>query len=394
MDSITLNGFEVFEELMPGASVKNKTVTTVEEEEGTKIDIEGVGEELSEEELEDIRKTTKTEPEEEEDEVEEEVESKTTKKSKVTKQVKNNESNNTNDNDDDNLDDTLDDNLSSDNSESDIVIGFFDSLSEKLGWDDIEEDEKPKTVEDLIDYFDEVIKENSVPQYASEEVEQLDNFVKNGGNLKDYFAIDSDIDLEEIDLEDENNQKLVLKEFLKEKGFNTKQIDKKLSKYEEAGILEDESQDAAEALKEIREAKKQQLLKEQEKSAKLAAQRQQEYFDTVVNEIKGMDSIRGVKIPEKDKQILLEYIFKPTSDGMTKFQKDWSKSVKNLIESAYFTMKGDTLVKAAEVKGQNAAINKFKNSLNRTGISRKTKKQDNTSTESMWNSFARRLRAD
>lgn len=383
MDSITLNGFEVFEELMPGASVKNKTVTTVEEEEDTKIDIDGVGEELSEEELENIRKTTKTEPEEEEDKVEEEKEeepkAKPTKKSKVKEEVEEDEV-------DDPVDETTD--------ETTIVTGFFDSLTEKLGWDDIEEDEKPKTVEDLIDYFDEVIKENSVPQYASEEVEQLDNFVKNGGNLRDYFAIDNDIDLEEIDLEDESNQKLVLKEFLKEKGFNTKQIDKKLSKYEEAGILEDESQDAAEALKEIREKKKQQLLEEQEKSAKQAAQRQQEYFDTVVNEIKGMDSIRGVKIPEKDKQILLEYIFKPTSDGMTKFQKDWSKSVKNLIESAYFTMKGDTLVKAAEVKGQNAAINKFKNSLNRTGVSRKTKKQDNTSTESMWNSFARRLRAD
>lgn len=383
MDNITLNGFEVFEDLMPGASVKNKTVTPTEEEEDTKIDIEGVGEELSEEELENIRKTTKTEPEEEEDEVEEEKEeepkAKTTKKSKVKEEVEEDEV-------DDPVDETTD--------ETTIVTGFFDSLTEKLGWDDIEEDEKPKTVEDLIDYFDEVIKENSVPQYASEEVEQLDNFVKNGGNLRDYFAIDNDIDLEEIDLEDESNQKLVLKEFLKEKGFNTKQIDKKLSKYEEAGILEDESQDAAEALKEIREKKKQQLLEEQEKSAKQAAQRQQEYFDTVVNEIKGMDSIRGVKIPEKDKQILLEYIFKPTSDGMTKFQKDWSKSVKNLIESAYFTMKGDTLVKAAEVKGQNAAINKFKNSLNRTGVSRKTKKQDNTSTESMWNSFARRLRAD
>lgn len=383
MDSITLNGFEVFEELMPGASVKNKTVTTTEEEEETKIDLEGAGEELSEEELDNIRKSAKTEPEEEEDEVEEEKEeepkAKPTKKSKVKEEVEEDEI-------DDPVDETTD--------ETTIVTGFFDSLSEKLGWDDIEDDDKPKTVEDLIDYFDEVIKENSVPQYASEEVEQLDNFVKNGGNLRNYFSIDNEIDLDDIDLEDESNQKLVLKEFLKEKGFNAKQIEKKLTKYEEAGILEDESQDAAEALKDIRENKKQQLLKDQENAAKLAAQRQQEYFDTVVNEIKGMDSIRGVKIPEKDKQILLEYIFKPTSDGMTKFQKDWSKSVKNLIESAYFTMKGDTLVKAAEVKGQNAAINKFKNSLNRTGISRKTKKQDNTSTESMWNSFARRLRAN
>lgn len=394
MDNITLNGFEVFEELMPGASVKNKPIVspTNEEEEETKIDLEGVGEELSEEELNNIRKNTKVETEEEEKFEEgndDKTENKTTKK--VKKQTKDDNDDDTSDDDDN---DILDNNLSSDNSESDIVIGFFDSLSEKLGWEDIQENEKPKTVEDLIDYFNDVIEENSVPQYASEEVEQLDKFVKNGGNLRDYFSIDNEIDLDDIDLEDESNQKLVLKEFLKEKGFNAKQIEKKLTKYEEAGILEDESQDAAEALKDIRESKKQQLLKDQENAAKLAAQRQQEYFDTVVNEIKGMDNIRGVKIPEKDKQILLEYIFKPTSDGMTKFQKDWSKSVKNLIESAYFTMKGDTLVKAAEVKGQNAAINKFKNSLNRAGVSRKTNKQDNTSTESMWNSFARRLRAN
>lgn len=376
MDNVTLNGFEVFEDLMPGASVKNKPITppTNEEEEETKIDLEGVGEELSEEELNNIRKNTKTETEEEEELEEEDKEVKSKPKAKPKTTTK------------EEVEESAD--------ETTIVTGFFDSLSEKLGWDDIEDDDKPKTVEDLIDYFNDVIEENSVPQYASEEVEQLDKFVKNGGNLRDYFSIDNEIDLDDIDLEDESNQKLVLKEFLKEKGFNAKQIEKKLTKYEEAGILEDESQDAAEALKDIRENKKQQLLKDQENAAKLAAQRQQEYFDTVVNEIKGMDNIRGVKIPEKDKQILLEYIFKPTSDGMTKFQKDWSKSVKNLIESAYFTMKGDTLVKAAEVKGQNAAINKFKNSLNRTGVSRKTNKQDNTSTESMWNSFARRLRAN
>lgn len=384
MDNVTLNGFEVFEDLMPGASVKNKPITppTSEEEEETKIDLEGVGEELSEEELDNIRKNTKTETEEKEEPEEEDKEVKSKPKAKPKTTTK------------EEVEEPEEEEPEESADETTIVTGFFDSLSEKLGWDDIEDDDKPKTVEDLIDYFNDVIEENSVPQYASEEVEQLDKFVKNGGNLRDYFSIDNEIDLDDIDLEDESNQKLVLKEFLKEKGFNAKQIEKKLTKYEEAGILEDESQDAAEALKDIRENKKQQLLKDQENAAKLAAQRQQEYFDTVVNEIKGMDNIRGVKIPEKDKQILLEYIFKPTSDGMTKFQKDWSKSVKNLIESAYFTMKGDTLVKAAEVKGQNAAINKFKNSLNRAGVSRKTNKQDNTSTESMWNSFARRLRAN
>ena len=90
MDNITLNGFEVFEELMPGASVKNKPIVspTNEEEEETKIDLEGVGEELSEEELNNIRKNTKTETEEEkEEELEEEdkeVKSKSKAKPKTT----------------------------------------------------------------------------------------------------------------------------------------------------------------------------------------------------------------------------------------------------------------------------------------------------------------------
>lgn len=57
-------------------------------------------------------------------------------------------------------------------------------------------------------------------------------------------------------------------------------------------------------------------------------------------------------------------------------------------------MKGDTLLKAAKTEGSNSAINKFKDSLNRSGISKKTKRQDNTDdNSSMWDSFARSLRA-
>ena len=84
MDNITLNGFEVFEDLMPGASVKNKPITppTSEEEEETKIDLEGVGEELSEEELDNIRKNTKTETEEKEEPEEEDKEVKSKPKAK------------------------------------------------------------------------------------------------------------------------------------------------------------------------------------------------------------------------------------------------------------------------------------------------------------------------
>lgn len=389
MDKNTLNGFEVFEEFMPGGVVNKNTFNTSLED-----DFDGAGEELTDEELEEIRKNNNPDKEEPKDNTTVKTSSKKDKKDKKEDDTDDDPDNDLDNNDDD-TDNIVDDGISDDDSESDTIISFFDSISERLGWEDVEDDEKPKTAEELVEYFQEVIEENSVPQYASEEVEALDKFVKNGGNLRDYFQIDGELDLEDFEIEDnEVNQKLILKEFLKEKGFNNKQIDKKLTKYEDAGLLEDEATDALEALRDIREQKKQQLLEEQEKSAKELKKRQQDYFNSVVTEIKGMDNIRGIKIPQKDKQALLEYIFKPTADGKTQYQKDYSKSVKNLLESAYFTMKGDTLLKAAKSEGSTAAINKFKNSLSKTGVSRKTRRQDNTSTESMWDSFARQLRVD
>ena len=395
MDSNTLNGFEVFEDfMMPGNNVNSNRMpgnnVNSNRMPGNENEFEGASEELTDEELEELRKGNKGNKEEEED-----VDDPKNKPSKKSKPEDNEEEEEEEDNEpNDDPNNNIDNNQGED-IESNAVTSFFEALSDKMGWELDEDEEIPQTPEELVEYFKDVIEENSVPQYASEEVEALDNFVKNGGNLRDYFQIDGDLDLEEINIEDsEVNQKLVIKEFLKEKGFNAKQIEKKLTKYEEAGLLEDEATDALEALRDIKEQKKQELLEAQEKRAKELKKRQQEQFNTVVSELKGMDNIRGIKIPQKDKQALLEYIFKPTADGKTQYQKDYSKSVKNLLESAYFTMKGDTLLKAAKSEGSNAAINKFKNSLNRTGVSRKTKRQDNTSTESMWDSFARQLRVD
>lgn len=282
-----------------------------------------------------------------------------------------------------------------DNNETEMVTNFFDAIAEKLEWEDVTDEEKPKSVEDLINYFSKVIEEDSKPQYASEEIEALDNFVKQGGDLTKYLQIDAELNLDEIDLDDETNQKLVVKSLLREKGFNEKQIDKKISKYIDAGLLEDEAQDAIEDLKEIKEQKKEQLLAEQKRAYEQYRQRQQDFCDNVVTEIKNLKNIRGIAIPEKDKKILMDYILKPDSDGKTKYQKDYAKGgVKNLIESAYFTMNADKLINAAKREGNNTAINKFKDSLKNTTVnskSRSTSGRDSNS-DTIWDSFTRRLR--
>lgn len=281
-----------------------------------------------------------------------------------------------------------------DNNEENVVTNFFDAMAEKLNWEFEEDEDKPKSIDELINYFQNVIEENSKPEYSSEEVEALDNFVKQGGDLKKYLTIDAELDLDDIDIEDETNQKLVVKQLLKEKGFSTKKIDKLVSRYEEAGLLEDEAQDALEDLKEIKEEKKKQLLEDQKKAYQIQLQRQQQFYDNVVSEIKGLKNIRGITVPEKDKKVLMDYILKPDTDGKTKYQKDYAKGgVKNLIESAYFTMNADKLIEAAKREGNNSAIDKFRRSLKSSSITTKSRKQTTGSDDDpIWFSAARQLR--
>lgn len=391
----TLNGFEaILDGLVPNVGTnKNNDI------DNDLNDI--VSEELTDEELEALRnpkkgKKVEKEETEEDDETEDVDDAEEEEEPIETKPKKNKKKPESKVDEDDNTEEVEDNDTSDDNKSEEVIVNFFDSLSEQLGWDDVDDEEKPKTAEDLIEYFRDVIEENSVPNYASEEVEKLDEFVRNGGNLKDYFSIDADLDLDNIDVEDnEINQKLIVKEFLKEKGFSTKQIEKKITKYEDAGILEDEATDALEALRDIKAERKEKLLEQQQKQAREAEKQQQEFFQNVVSEIKGTNSIYGIDIPEKDKRALLEYIFKPDANGVTKYQKDYAKSLKNLITSAYFTMKGDSLITIAKQKGRKDALDNFKNSLRGNGVSKKSKKQiiNNDSTSTIWDTFARQLRA-
>ena len=396
-DKDTLNGFQAFFDTMN---------PNVGKDDNDKIDL-SQNEPLTDEELDAIRNNSKPEDQpkagknkeknqkeediEEEDETieddeidEEPVNKKETKKDKKDKSTKEEDDNSEEDEDED--EPAFD--------EKNVVTGFFEVLSEKLGWSIDEDDEVPQTAEALVKYFQDIIEEESKPSYANDEVARLDEYVKSGGDIKTYLKIDAELNLDEIEIEDdETNQKLVVKEFLKEKGFNEKSIEKKLQKYADAGLLEDEAEDALEALKEIKEQKKEQLLADQKKQSEEQGKRQQEFFNTVVSEIKGLDNIRGIKIPEKDKKTLMDYMFKPDSDGITKYQKDYAKNPKNLIESAYFTMKGDALINIAKKEGNKTAFDKFKSNLKSSNVSKKSNKEIRSDSDNIWSKLAQQLRA-
>lgn len=194
-ETTTLGGFEaIFGGFDPNAKAN---------EEQFDDDLLAGGEELDDDALDAIKnqttkatKTTKVAEEPEDDEEDDEV---IEEPIKTTKKTKKNESIDVND------DDNIIDNSVSEGVDSEVITGFFDAISERLGWEFGEDEEKPTDVDSLLDYFQTVIEENSKPDYASEEVAALDEYVKNGGDIRKYLSIDAEVDYDNIDITDERN---------------------------------------------------------------------------------------------------------------------------------------------------------------------------------------------
>lgn len=280
----------------------------------------------------------------------------------------NNDNNDSNDGDDDDIHDP---------NEAEQVTAFFDAFAEAMHWD-VEDDEKPNTVQGIIDYMSDVVAQNSKPSYSDPRVEQLDNYVKNGGSFDDFYnGLSQEIQYDSLNMEDESNQKTAIREYLTMQGYTNDQINSKIERYEDADMLEDEANDAVERLKTI---KKQQLEHEQmiqQQQAEEQYRQVQEFSNNLNTSISNLTNIRGINVPKEDRKALLEYITRTDENGLTQYQKDFNSNlVNNLIESAYFTMKGDTLLGNARREGTTDAAAKLRTMLRHSSKNRTSQRLD------------------
>ena len=278
-----------------------------------------------------------------------------------------------------------DENQDTDPTEADVIeaqqVGlFFDALGSSLGWnmDEIDEKDRPLTVDQLTDYMKAVVTENSVPQYADDRIQALDEYVKNGGKFEDFYRRQQEaLTLDNIDLEDENNQKAVVRELMQRSGYTDEQINKKISRYEDSDMLYEESEDALDRLKQLRQKEVEEATRQQEELAKQQEEQSREFFNTVSNDINSLTNIRGIAIPREDRKALFDYIFKVDQNGQSQYTKDFNKNLsKNLIESAYFTMKADTLISNAKATGETSAAEKLRKMLRHSAKNHSTYNAD------------------
>lgn len=259
---------------------------------------------------------------------------------------------------------TVEDNNTEIPGEAEQVGAFFDAFAEAAGWS-VDDSERPKNVDEFVEYMSKVAEENSIPQYADDRIAQLDQYVKNGGRFEDFYQTQQrSMYYDNIDIEDESNQKAVVRDYYKLQGMNDEQINRKIERYEDADMLEDEATDAVNYLKAYEAQQAQYMAQQQEAQRQAQEQQAAQFVEDLTNGINGLADIRGIVIPKEDKKALYDYITKTDADGLTQYQKDFNGNlINNLIESAYFTMKGDALLGEARRNGQTSAASKLRNML-------------------------------
>lgn len=298
--------------------------------------------------------------------------------------VKSDDENDNNDDDTEPVDNNNDDVSDADLAEAQQVTALFDAVVESFGFNpnDVNDDDKPITVDGLTDYIRQVVDENSKPRYADDRIQKLDEYVKAGGKFEDFYSAQQEMmNLDNIDIEEESNQKAVVRELLKRSGYSDDKINRRIERFEDADMLEEEAEDALERLKEIHQKELEDAQREQYEYQQAQEQQAHEFFTSVSKSIDKLTNIRGISVPKDDRKALYDYIFKTDATGQSQYQKDFNKNLtKNLIESAYFTMKGDALISEAQKDGESSAAKKLRNILrnsakNHSTLSIKEEKQ-------------------
>jgi hypothetical protein len=256
-----------------------------------------------------------------------------------------------------------DGNKGGDNVDPDTITALCDVVTEAFGIE-LTDEEKPKDVEKFAETIISKLSERAKPEYANEELEALDAYVRQGGNMQDYFAIEREFDIDSIDINDETDQKNAVKFLHKLQGIKPELSNKKIERLVSGGLLKDEAEDAVDAIKNAVVESKANLLKERELAYKAEIKRQQDFVENVKTTINSTTEIYGAKVPEADKQALMKFLFKPTAKGTTAYKEAFDAHYEqNLIATAYLLMKGKTLIESAQQRGSTQAMEALKKKL-------------------------------
>jgi len=281
--------------------------------------------------------------------------------------------------------------------EEDEDISIFQTAAEDIGVELEEEDlegintEDPTTA-DLSEFVDRMSDKKANRKYQDTieeypEVEGMLEFAKNGGDPRQYIeTMHPQFDYNEVDFEEqvagnEQAQEQLVRNHLQAQDTPEEEVDEMIEDFRNGGILEKQAKRSLNNLAKMQEYQQEQLVKQQEQAAeerRQEAQKQQQQIKSTIDE---SESIKGLKLPDTDKDDLKNYLFEPVNEqGQSKaFIDGQQMDEEERIAIAYLKMKGfdfETLIEnEAESKNAKRIKDTIKNSKKEEVSSKKNKEK-------------------
>ncbi|BAX03431.1 VIP2; Actin-ADP-ribosylating toxin family protein [Azobacteroides phage ProJPt-Bp1] len=255
--------------------------------------------------------------------------------------------------------------------EGELVNKWFDVLVDEYGWGNIPEENRPKDMKQFSEYVVDIIRENSVPQYSHPDVQALDEYVKNGGDINTYLRTASEINYDNVNINNPHDCQMVIAHNLRLQGFNDKQIAHKINKYTEAGLLQDEGASSLAIMKSWSNSQKQALVQRQQQEAQAAQQQDAGFVQAVASVMDQTQEVFGMPLSRRDKAELFEYMFTPVNEyGHSRFALDYSSNPDFLVRNAYLCMKKDKASRNLRSAGEKDAMSRFRDTIARQNVTR------------------------
>jgi len=243
------------------------------------------------------------------------------------------------------------------NEENENEFSFFARMLAEKELLDLDENFDP-TEQGLIDAFEKSISSrvseeiNSFQQSLSQDGKELLAHLMNGGRVNDFTDTYAGTDVVNIDISgnNEENQKTVMREFLKLRGDTAAEIEETLSDYKDLGKLAQQAGKAQTKLVTYYNNQKQQLAQKQKEAKNMQEQKRVDVINSIQNTITDSAEIKGFPLSRKHKKDLVSYMTNANvkitgANGqptyVTKFQADEmdaSQDINDFILRAYLRM--------------------------------------------------------
>jgi hypothetical protein len=247
--------------------------------------------------------------------------------------------------------------------EAQEINALFDVFVEDYGWQDIPKESRPRTAREFSEFVSAVIAENSKPAYAHPELQALDQFVREGGDLSTYFKSVAEMNYDTMTLNSEYDQKRAVAEVLRLQGFGPEQIKHRVENYAKGGVLYDEAQYALAQLKMYSQQHKQATMQQQYQQLQQEQALTGQFIDVTAQTLRQMNDVMGAQLTNKDRRELFEYMFKQDQNGHSQFVKDYSSNPVNIITAAYLCKFGNEAFRRMDSGAQKRAIDRFRETI-------------------------------